>query len=1065
MLGNNTKTKVLETLLSNNRLGLKLLVISGCVVFCLLFHKFCPNILGVRCYCLNFVTLQKVHPSPVKTNPNIHLNPNPCYMDNKIPQEWNDILLKDVTFIDLMKHRIYNVLIVANPYDAFMLEDDGRIDEKIYNEYVELGLRYPPTFRQVSTIEEAEEVMQSVSVDLVICMPGNADNDAFAVAHAVKERFPLVPCVVLTPFSHGITHRMQNEDLSIFDYVFCWLGNTNLILSIIKLIEDKMNVDHDIEEAGVQTILLVEDSIRFYSSILPNLYSYILIQSKRISTEALNRHAAALRMRGRPKVVLARTYEEALAYYEKYPNNILGVISDVRFPKDGVKDPEAGLKLLREIRKRDEYVPLIMESSESHNREKAEKEGFRFVDKNSKKMSLDLRHLMEEHMGFGDFIFRDPKTRQEVARISSLKELQDNIFNIPYDSMLFHISRNHVSRWLSARGIFPVSAFLKGVTWHKLKDVDAHRQIIFEAIVRYRNMKNLGVVAVFDRMKFDRYAHFARIGDGSLGGKGRGLAFLDNVIKRHPEFNSFAGVKVHIPKTVVLCTDFFDQFMEQNNLYQVALSDASDAEILQHFLAAQLPDSLKADFTTFFQATRCPIAVRSSSLLEDAHYQPFAGIYSTYMIPYIDDGETMLQMLEAAIKGVYASVFYKDSKAYMSATSNVIDQEKMAVILQAVVGNDHGGHYYPNVSGVLRSINYYPVGNEKAEEGIANLALGLGKYIVDGGQTLRVSPYHPNQVLQTSELKTALRDTQTQFYALDTAHPATDFAVDDGFNILKLGLKEAEQDNALHYIAATYDANDGIIREAIYPEGRKVITFGGVLQHDAFPLPQIMQMAMRYGEEAMKRPVEIEFACNINADRTGEFNLLQIRPIVDSKQMLDEDVAAIADEQCLLRSHNSLGHGVSDDVTDVVYVKYDDHFSAAHNYSVAQEVESINNKFLGTDRNYILIGPGRWGSSDFWLGVPVKWPHISAARIIVEVALKNYRVDPSQGTHFFQNLTSFGVGYFTIDTNVPDGLLRKEVLDALPAVEETEHVRHVRFPRALRILMDGMKGEGVVLMN
>ena len=986
-------------------------------------------------------------------------------MTNQPQHQWSKFYLKDVTFANLMMRRIYNILIVANPYDAFMLEDDGRIEEKIYNEYMELGMRYPPTFTQVSTIEEAEDILEKTNIDLVICMPGNADNDAFDVARAIKCKFTAIPCVVLTPFSHGITKRMQNEDLSIFDYVFCWLGNTNLILSIIKLIEDKMNIEQDIEEAGVQMILLVEDSIRFYSSILPHLYSFILAQSKRLSTEALNRHAATLRQRGRPKVVLARTYEEAMALYNKYRDNTLGVISDARFPFKGEKDPEAGLKLLSEIRKHDEYIPLIMQSAESENREKAEKAGFRFVDKNSKKMSLDLRHLMEEHMGFGDFIFRDPKTRQEVARISSLKELQDNIFNIPYDSMLFHISRNHVSRWLSARGIFPVSAFLKGVTWHKLKDVDAHRQIIFEAIVRYRNMKNLGVVAVFDRMKFDRYAHFARIGDGSLGGKGRGLAFLDNVIKRHPEFNSFAGVKVHIPKTVVLCTDFFDQFMEQNNLYQVALSDASDAEILQHFLAAQLPDSLKADFTTFFQATRCPIAVRSSSLLEDAHYQPFAGIYSTYMIPYIDDGETMLQMLEAAIKGVYASVFYKDSKAYMSATSNVIDQEKMAVILQAVVGNDHGGHYYPNVSGVLRSINYYPVGNEKAEEGIANLALGLGKYIVDGGQTLRVSPYHPNQVLQTSELKTALRDTQTHFYALDTAHPATDFAVDDGFNILKLGLKEAEQDNALHYIAATYDANDGIIREAIYPEGRKVITFGGVLKHDAFPLPQIMQMAMRYGEEAMKRPVEIEFACNINADRTGEFNLLQIRPIVDSKQMLDEDVAAIADEQCLLRSHNSLGHGVSDDVTDVVYVKYDDHFSAAHNYSVAQEVESINNKFLGTDRNYILIGPGRWGSSDFWLGVPVKWPHISAARIIVEVALKNYRVDPSQGTHFFQNLTSFGVGYFTIDTNVPDGLLRKEVLDALPAVEETEHVRHVRFPRALRILMDGMKGEGVVLMN
>ena len=513
----------------------------------------------------------------------------------------------------------------------------------------------------------------------------------------------------------------------------------------------------------------------------------------------------------------------------------------------------------------------------------------------------------------------------------------------------------------------------------------------------------------------------------------------------------------------MLCTDFFDQFMEQNNLYQIALSDASDDEILHHFLAAQLPDSLKADFTTFFEATRCPIAVRSSSLLEDAHYQPFAGIYSTYMIPYVEDAQVMLRLLASAIKGVYASVFYKDSKAYMSATSNVIDQEKMAVILQAVVGKDYDGRFYPNISGVLRSINYYPVGDERTEDGIANLALGLGKYIVDGGQTLRVSPYHPNQVLQTSEMEAALRDTQTQFYALDTKHLDTDFTVDDGFNMLKLGVKEAEADRSLHFIAATYDPNDRIIRDGLYDDGRKLITFGGVLRHDAFPLPQIMQMAMRYGEEAMKRPVEIEFACNINPDRTGEFNLLQIRPIVDSKQMLDEDITAIPDEHCLLRSHNSLGHGVSDDVTDVVYVKYDDNFSAADNYRVAEDVERINSSFLGTDRNYILVGPGRWGSSDFWLGVPVKWPHISAARVIVEVALKNYRVDPSQGTHFFQNLTSFGVGYFTIDTNIPDGLFRKDILDAMPAIEETQYVRHVRFNRPLRILMDGMKGEGVVV--
>ena len=961
-----------------------------------------------------------------------------------------------------MMRRIYNVLIVANPYDAFMLEDDGRVEEKIYNEYVELGLRYPPTFTQVSTTEEARNVLRTMHIDLVICMPGNADNDAFSVARDIKAEFPHMHCIVLTPFSHGITKRMENEDLSIFDYVFCWLGNTNLILSIIKLIEDKMNLEHDISEGGVQMILLVEDGIRFYSSILPNLYSYILAQSKRFSTEALNRHAATLRMRGRPKVVLARNYEEAMAIYEHYSDNMLGVISDVRFPKAGVKDSDAGFKLLREIRRHDPYLPLILESSETENREKAAAEGFRFVDKNSKTMSLDLRKMLEEHLGFGDFIFRDPKTKAEIMRIHSLKELQDNIFKIPDDSMLYHISRNHMSRWLSARAIFPVSEFLKTVTWERLKDITAHREIIFDAIVQYRHMKNIGIVAVFDRLKFDAYSHFARIGEGSLGGKGRGLAFLDNIIKTHPEFNSFEGATVQIPRTVVLCTDVFDQFMEQNNLYQVALSDADDDEILRHFLRAQLPDSLIADFFTFFEAVKSPIAIRSSSLLEDAHYQPFAGIYSTYMIPYLADKYAMLEMLVCAIKGVYASVYYRDSKAYMTATSNVIDQEKMAVILQEVVGKQYDGRYYPNISGVLRSLNYYPIGDERAEDGIASLALGLGKYIVDGGQTLRVSPYHPHQVLQTSELETALRETQTRFYALDTRHVGNDFKVDDGFNIQTLKVKEAERDNSLAFIASTYDPYDQIIRDGIYDGGRKVITFAGVLQHGVFPLPELLQMSMRYGADAMRRPVEIEFACNIEPDRTGSLYLLQIRPIVDQKQMLDEDVAAIPDADCLLRSHNSLGHGVSEDVTDVVYVKTSDNFSAADNPIIAREIEKLNKQYLDRGANYVLVGPGRWGSSDPWLGIPVKWPHISAARVIVEVALKNYRVDPSQGTHFFQNLTSFGVGYFTVDENRHDGCFHKATLDALPAVEETDHVRVVRFDKGLRIMMDGKKGEGAV---
>ena len=990
-----------------------------------------------------------------------------------VPQEFNSLYLKDVSFVNLMTRRIFNVLIVANPYDAFMLEDDGRVDEKIFDEYIELGMRYPPTFTQVSTTDEARHVLDETNIDLVICMPGNADNDAFTVAREVKQIKPSVPCVVLTPFSHGITKRMQNEDMTIFDYVFCWLGNTNLILSIIKLIEDKMNIEHDIEEAGVQMILLVEDNIRFYSSVLPNLYNYILQQSKNFSTEALNPHAAAQRKRGRPKVVLATNYDEAMQIYEKYKENTLGVISDTRFPlhtpagrlshvEEG--DPEAGLKLLREIRRIDEYVPLILESSETENREKAWAEGFDFLDKNSKKFNVDLRKMIEEHLGFGDFVFRDPETHEEVARVKTLKELQDNIFKIPHDSLMHHIRRNHMSRWLCARAIFPVSQFLKHVTWHKLQDVDAHRQIIFDAIVQYRRMKNIGVVAVFDRLKFDRYAHFARIGEGSLGGKGRGLAFLDNIIKRHPELNKYENASVQIPKTVVLCTDFFDRFMEDNNLWSIALSDAPDEVILQHFLKAQLPDDLIEDFFIFFDAIKTPIAVRSSSLLEDSHYQPFAGIYSTYMIPWLDDKYEMLRMLACAIKSVYASVYYRDSKAYMTATQNVIDQEKMAVILQEVVGHRYGDLYYPTFSGVLRSLNYYPIGDETAEEGIASLALGLGKYIVDGGQTLRVSPYHPHQVLQTSEMETALRDTQTRFYALDMSHVGDDFKVDDGFNIKNLRVRQADADGSLTYIASTFDPMDQVIRDGIYEGGRKIISFCGVLQQGVFPLPELLQMSQKLGADEMRRPVEIEFACNLNDDRTGDFYLLQIRPIVDSKQVLDEDLQQIPDEQCLLRSNNSLGHGISEDVFDVVYVKTDENFTASNNPTIACDIERINRKFLEEDKNYILIGPGRWGSSDYWLGIPVKWPHISAARVIVEAGLKNYHVDPSQGTHFFQNLTSFGVGYFTINTYTGDGVIQKDILDSMPAIEETEYVRHVRFERPLKVMMDGKKQTGVVLL-
>lgn len=974
----------------------------------------------------------------------------------------NQLYFKDTQFVSLMTKRIFNVLLVANPYDAFMLEDDGRIDEKIFIEYMNLSLRYPPRFTQVSTEEDAWKQLGNTMFDLVICMPGSDNSDTFDIARQIKEKYPHIPLVVLTPFSHGIKERMEHEDLSIFEYVFCWLGNTDLLVSIIKLIEDKMNLEHDIKEVGVQMILLVEDSIRFYSSVLPNLYKFVLRQSQEFATEALNEHQRTLRMRGRPKIVLARSYEEAMDLYNKYQNNTLGIISDARYPREGKIDPHAGIRFLTEVRSRDPFIPLILQSAEVSNKEFALSCGAQFIDKNSKKMNIDLREAVSENFGFGDFIFRNPNTMEEVVRVHNLKELQNAIFSIPAESFLYHISRNHISRWLYSRAIFPVAEFLKQITWESLQDIDAHRQIIFEAIVKYRKMKNQGVVAVFQRDRFDRYSNFARIGDGSLGGKGRGLAFIDNMVKRHAEFEEFENASVVIPKTVVLCTDIFDEFMDMNQLYQVALSDADDETILRAFLRAKLPDRLVEDFFAFFDVVKSPIAIRSSSLLEDSHYQPFAGIYSTYMIPYLTDKYEMLRMLSDAIKGVYASVYYKDSKAYMQATSNVIDQEKMAVILQEVVGTQYGDRFYPSISGVARSINYYPINDELAEEGTVSLALGLGKYIVDGGLTLRVCPYHPDKVLQTSEMEMALRETQTRFYALDLKNMGQNFSLDDGFNLLKLPVKEAENDGSLNCIASTYDPYDMVIRDGIYPGGRKVITFANILQHDVFPLARILQLVQKYGQGEMRRPVEIEFAVNLNAaEKKGVFYLLQIRPMVDMKADLNEDLDAIPEEQLLLKSVNSLGQGIMDDIQDVIYVKTEG-YSASNNQLIAYDIEKLNKRFLDEGKHYILIGPGRWGSSDTWLGIPVKWPNISAARVIVEAGLTNYRVDPSQGTHFFQNLTSFGVGYFTINAYMNDGLYNQELLNSMPAVEETKYLRWVHFDKPLAVKMNGKKKIGVV---
>ncbi len=983
------------------------------------------------------------------------------------------LILKDTAFQELMQKRIHNVLLVASPYDAFMMEEDGRIEEQLYFEYVALNLSSPPRVTQVADTAAALEEIRSKHFDLVIMMPGvDAVSDTMNGAKEIKALRPKLPIVVLTPFSRAVSRRLENEDMSGVDYVFSWLGNVDLLLAIIKLLEDRMNADNDINNVGIQMILLVEDSVRFYSSVLPHVYKNLLKQSLEASTEALNAHEQMLRMRGRPKVMLARDYEEAMELVERYGSNILGVISDVSFHREGAKDPKAGLKLAHAIKERRPHMPFIIESSESENRAEAEAMGCVFLDKNSKKLPVDLGAAINTKFGFGDFVITDPQTGKELLRIRDLRDLQYHIFDIPDESLLRHASSNDISRWLYSRALFPIANVVREHRFKSLDETPAVRRLLFDLIVKYRKMKNRGVVAVFKKDRFDHYSNFARIGEGSLGGKGRGLAFIDQIIKKNPIFDNFpGGITINIPRTVVLCTDIFDEFMASNNLYPVALSDTPDSEILSYFLKARLPERLIEEFFALLEVVDRPLAIRSSSLLEDSHYQPFAGIYSTYMIPHVEDKYEMLKLLSDAIKGVYASVFYADSKAYMNATSNVIDQEKMAVIIQEVIGSDVNGiGYFPSFSGVGRSLNYYPVGDEKPEEGVAEVAVGLGKYIVDGGLSLRFSPAHPESVLQTSELELALRDTQTSLLALDTNNNdnSSDFKVDDAFNLKRVMVQDAANAGALKLMVSSFDHESYMLRDYDTGKGRRVVTFNNILKHNAFPLAKAVEFMLMTGQREMRRPIEIEFAGMIDdvsseAEHKGRIYWLQIRPIINKSEQVDEQLMSMKDEDLLLRSEKALGNGTITDVKHIVYVR-PENFNSMYTPEIAREIEKINRDFIKKNEGYVLIGPGRWGSSDTALGIPVKWPNISQARLIVEASLAGYRVEPSQGTHFFQNLTSMGATYFTVDASGGQGYYNVDLLDKMPSVYESERIRVVEFKDPVTIGIDGKKGRGVVVL-
>jgi len=970
----------------------------------------------------------------------------------------------DTAFNNLMVNRIYHVLLISSNYDAFILEDDGRINEQIFNEYVALNLRYPPQFIQVDSEEKAFQTLENQNIDLIITMLSAEKSDTFELASRIKVLYPEKPIVVLTPFSRKVSLKLDSEDLSAIDYVFSWLGDAGILLAIIKLIEDSMNVEEDVKE-GVQVIILVEDSKRFYSSYLPNIYKIIFKQSQAFMTEGLNEHQQMLRMRGRPKILLATNYEEAETFFNKYKKNLLGVISDVTYYREGKKDREAGVKLCKMIKSVDKYVPILLQSSEKQNREKAKEIKVGFLNKKSKSLSIELRNFITKYFAFGDFVFREPETRKVVGSAKNLKQLQDMMFEIPDASLKYHVTRNHISKWLNARALFPIAQLFKELSYEDFTDLDEIRRYIFDAIAGYRKSRARGVIAEFRRDKYDEYMSFSRIGEGSVGGKARGLAFLDAVVKRNKFLDDYDNVIIDIPRTVVLCTDIFDEFMEDNKLYDIALSDINDDTILHHFIEAQLPYRLTEDLYAFISVVRAPIAIRSSSLLEDSHYQPFAGIYSTYMVPNVENNdELMIELLSKAIKSVYASAFYKDSKAYMEATSNVIDEEKMGIVLQEVCGTRFGDRFYPSFSGVARSINFYPIDPEQPEDGIANIALGLGKHIVDGGMTLRFSPKYPKKILQLSSPDMALRETQRTFFALDLNPDNFVVSVDESINLDKLRVAEADKDGADKFLMSTYDFHSNRLVDGTGHKGKKLVTFSNILKHDVFPLADILQKVLEMGQKEMSKPVEIEFAVNLNIPNGAPyiFNLLQIRPIVDNEETVVQNLDGVPEEKLLVLSDMALGNGIISNICDIIYVKPNS-FDAAKSYEISEIVGNLNRQFLDEEKNYILIGPGRWGSSDPWLGIPVKWPAISGAGLIIESGLENYRIDPSQGTHFFQNLTSFRVGYFTLNPYKNDGYYDIDFLDSQEAVYEDEFVRQVRFDKPLKIFIDGKKRKGIVL--
>ena len=973
------------------------------------------------------------------------------------------------THYRFMKYRIHKILLVCCSYDGYILEEDGHIESQINQEYLDLNMSNPPSFTRVSSTREALEALaEDDSYDFILTMYNVGEPDVFTFAKLAKERHPQIPIALLTSFSKDIYRRLGEQDRSGLDYIFCWHGNTDLIIAIIKLVEDKMNAEEDISVGGVQAILLVEDSIRFYSTYLPELYKLILLQNTEFLKDAFNEQQQVLRKRARPKILLARSYEEAVELYDRYKQNLLGVISDVGFvlhredPAESEK-PDAGIDLCRRIKNDNPLMPVLLQSSQTAFSEQAEALGAGFIAKNSKTLLSQLHDYIDREFAFGDFVFEDPATGEEIGRARDLAQMQEMIASIPDEAFEYHTSQNHLSKWLYSRGLFPLAASIRQYNKSHFTSVEEHRRVLVNLIRDYRTLLGQGVVARFDAETYSDAIAFARIGEGSLGGKARGLAFMNSMLIKYRQYDKHEGVRIMIPRSVVIATEYFDEFIRMNGLQYVVSQEFSDEEILSEFVSSYVPPRLQQELKAYIRTVRTPLAVRSSSKLEDSHYQPFAGIYSTYMIPFTKNEDQMLRLLLRAVKSVYASVYFAASRAYIQTSQNLISEEKMAVIIQEVCGTEQDGLYFPTCSGVARSINYYPIGDERPEDGVCNVAMGLGKLVVDGGRTLRFSPRYPQKVLQTSTPELALRDTQNEVLALSLSPEEFRTSIDDAVNLHRLNVREIDGMRNARFVCSVWDRENERISDSPFDRGRKVITFNNILKYNTFPLAEIVSDILRMGTEEMRCPVEVEFAVNMDVPVGQQqiFNLLQIRPIIDNQDNRPIDWSSETPDHALIYGEQALGIGRMNDISDIVYVKTP-MFDSLATEKIADELLALNARMRDEQRTYILVGPGRWGSSDPFLGVPVKWTHISEAKVIVECGIERFDVEPSQGTHFFQNVTSLGVGYLTINPFRSDGIFREDLLDARKALYEGTYLRHVRFDRPLWVCVDGRSNRGMV---